>query len=155
MAQRGQARTFLFFRIFVPVAALAMTLPWTQLAQNSGPDEGLSSFVGTWRGICQDGNPFVILSCKVNGRDLTGDISLANMNGDNGQCTTVIDPPSPQHAMKISGVKVEGKTLSFQGSPKARFEMSLAGAQTAKLKFLGTPVEDTPWQLTRSPDQSR
>jgi hypothetical protein len=105
-----------------------MAFPWTQLAQNSGPDEALSSFAGTWRGICHDGNPFVILSLKVSGTNLTGDISMANMNGDNGQSTTVIDPPSPQHAMKISGVKVGGKTLSFEGSPKARFEMSLAGA---------------------------
>src|ERR1700735_111239 len=146
MAQRGQTKAFLFCRIFVPAVALAMAFPWTQAAQNSAPDEGLRSFAGTWRGLCQDGNPFVILSLKVNGRDLTGDISMAHMNGDNGQCTTVIDPPSPQHAMKISGVKVEGKTLSFQGSPRARFEVSLAGARTAKLKFLGTPVEDTPWQ---------
>jgi hypothetical protein len=67
--------------------------------------------------------------------NLVGDISMTNMNGDNGQCATVIDP------------------LSFEGSPKAWFEMSLADAQTAKLKFLGTPVEDTPWQLTKSADQ--
>jgi hypothetical protein len=153
MAQRGQTRAFLFFRIFVPLAALVLAFPWTQLAQNSGADEALSSFAGVWRGTCQDGNPFVILSIKVTGRDLTGDISMANMNGDNGQCATVIDLPSPQHAMKISGAKLEGKTLSFQGSPKARFQMSLTGAQTAKLKFLGTRVEDTPWRLTRSADQ--
>ena len=109
----------------------------------------MTSFAGTWKGICQDGNPFVILSLKVSGRDLVGDISIANMHGDNGQCASVIDPPSPQHAMKISSAKLEGKTLSFDGSPNARFQMSLDGTQTAKLKFLGTPVEDTPWQITK------
>jgi hypothetical protein len=109
----------------------------------------LSSFAGTWTGICQDGNPFVILSFKVSGRELVGDIRIANMNGGSGQCATVVDPPSPQHAMKVTKTKLEGKTLSFQGSPTARFEMFLDGAADAKLKFLGTPVEDTPWQLTK------
>jgi hypothetical protein len=80
-----------------------------------------------------------------------GDISIANMHGENGQCETIIDAPSPQHAMKISAARVEGGILSFQGSEKARFEMSISGAQTAKLKFLNTPVEDKPWQLVKSP----
>jgi hypothetical protein len=144
---------FQFSRRLVPVAALAVTLPWTQLAQKNEADAGLSSFAGTWRGICQDGNPFVILSFKVTGSELVGDIRIANMSGDSGQCTRVVNPPSPQHAMKVTGARLEGKTLSFQGSPTAQFEMSLEGAAGARLKFLGTPVEDTPWQLTR--DQPR
>jgi hypothetical protein len=75
--------------------------------------------------------------------------------GSNGQCAKVNDPQSPQHTMKIDGAKVEGNIFSFQGSPTARFEMSLVDAQTARLKFLGTPVEDTPWQLVKSADPSR
>jgi hypothetical protein len=77
------------------------------------------------------------------------------MNGGNGQCAKVIDAPSPEHAMKIDAAKVEGNVFSFQGSPKARFEMSLVDAQTARLKFLGTPVEETPWELVKSADSSR
>jgi hypothetical protein len=146
---------FRFLRILVTIALLAAVIPWTLQAQNSGADEALTSFAGTWRGICRDGNPFVILSIKVSGRDLVGDISIANMQGGNGQCANVIDPPSPQHAMKINGAKVESNIFSFQGSPKARFEMSLVGAQTATLKFLGTPAEDTPWQLVKSADSSQ
>lgn len=98
-----------------------MALAQTQLAQTRGADEALSSVAWTWSGICQGGKPFVILSLKVSGKDLIGEIRIANMTGDNGQCASVIDPPSPQHAMKISGARVGGKTLSFQGSPNARF----------------------------------
>lgn len=144
----------LFFRILAMVALL--TAASTLLAQNSGARDTLSPFVGTWRGICQDGGPFVILTIKVSGRDLAGDISIANMQGGgNGQCAKVNDPPSPEHAMTIGGAKVEGNVFSFQGSPKARFEMSLVDAQTARLKFLGTPVEETPWELVKSADRSR
>ena len=140
----------LFFRLFVALVLLA-ALSWTIQAQKTGADVSLASFAGTWKGICQDGNPFVILSITVSGRDLMGDISIANMHGEDGQCEAIIDAPSPQHALKISGARVEGGILSFQGSEKARFEMSLSGAQTAKLKFLNTPVEDKPWQLLKSP----
>ena len=145
-------KTFLFF---VTVALLAAALPSTLRAQNSTTDQPLTDFAGTWRGICQDGNPFVILSIKVSGGALAGDISIANMQGGNGQCAKVTDPPSPEHAMKIDGAKVQGNIFSFQGSQKARFEMSLVGAQTARLKFLNTPVEDTPWQLVKSAEPAR
>jgi len=136
-------------------AAFLAALPLTLLAQSSAADQPLTDFAGTWRGICQDGNPFVILSVKVSGGTLAGDISIANMQGGNGQCATVTDPPSPEHAMKLDGAKVQGNVFSFQGSPKARFEMSLVGSQTARLKFLGTPVEDTPWELVKSGGSSR
>jgi len=141
------------FRIVVMAALL--TAANSLFAQNGGADGTLSSFAGTWRGICQDGNPFVILSIRVSGQDLVGDISIANMNGGNGQCAKVIDAPSPEHAMKIDVAKVEGNVFSFQGSPKARFEMSLVDAQSARLKFLGTPAEETPWRLVKSADPTR
>lgn len=144
-------KAFRFLRLPLAMALLAVALPWTLFAQNNGSDGSSASFAGTWKGICQDGNPFVILSITVSGKDLVGDISIANMHGENGQCETVTDAPSPQHAMKISSAKVEGSIFRFQGSEKARFEMSLLGAQTATLKFLNTPVEDKPWQLVKSP----
>jgi hypothetical protein len=142
------------FLLFVAAAILAM-LPLTLSVQSSAADQPLTDFAGTWKGICQDGNPFVILTIGVSGGALAGDISIANMQGGNGQCATVTDPPTAEHAMKIDGAKVQGNTLSFQGSPKARFEMSLVDTQTARLKFLGTPVEDTPWKLVKSGDSSK
>jgi hypothetical protein len=143
-------KAFRFFGLPATMALLVATLPWMLLAQNSGAD-GMASFAGAWKGICQDGHPFVLLSIRVSGNDLVGDISIANMHGENGQCETVTDAPSPQHAMKISSAKVEGGIFRFQGSEKARFEMSLMSGQTATLKFLNTPVEDKPWQLVKSP----
>jgi hypothetical protein len=115
----------------------------------------LSSFAGNWRGICQDGKPFVVLTLKVDGNDLVGDISIANMSGDNGQCVAVTDPPSPEHAMKISGATLAGPILSFRASSHAQFTMALDDAKTAKLRFLGTPVEDSPWRLTKTSGESR
>src|ERR1700730_6111840 len=60
--------------------------------------------------------------------------------------------PAPNTRMKISGAKVAGNILSFRGSEKAQFEMSLSGGQTARLKLLNTPGE--PWQLVKSADPS-
>jgi hypothetical protein len=62
MAQRGWTNAFRFFRKLITVAAMALALPGTQLAQKGDAEGTLSSFSGTWTGICQDGNPFVILS---------------------------------------------------------------------------------------------
>ena len=127
-----------------------MAFPWTQSAQDRKSDESLRSFSGKWTGTCQDGNLFVILNLKLNDRDLVGDISIANMHGDNGQCAAVIDPPTPEHATKISNAKMEGKMLSFQASSHAHFTMSLDNPQKAQLRFLGTPVENSPWQVIRT-----
>jgi hypothetical protein len=75
----------------------------------------LSSFSGTLRGTCLDGNVFVILNLKVTEKDLAGDIVIANMNGDKGQCNTVIDPPGPAHAMKITGRAFGRQDAQFPG----------------------------------------
>ncbi len=144
-------KAFGFFRLPATMALLVVALPWALLAQNGRADGSLASFAGTWKGICQDGHPFVILSISVSGNDLVGEISIANMHGENGQCETVTDAPSPEHAMKISSAKVEGGIFRFQGSEKARFEMSVMGAQAATLKFLNPSVEEKPWQLVKSP----
>jgi hypothetical protein len=137
------------------IAALVVAFPGAQLAHSGESSESPSAFEGTWKGICGDGKPFVILSPQASGKELAGDVSIANMNGEEGQCSAVLDPPSPEHAMKIRRARIEGKILSFQGSPNARFEMSLENAQSARLKLLGTPVEDNPWRLAKSADGSR
>ena len=86
-------KTFLFF---LAVATLA-ALPSTLLAQNSTAVQPLNDFAGTWRGICQDGNPFVILSIKVSGG--AGYISIANMQGGamaSAPRLSILPPPSTQ-----------------------------------------------------------
>src|SRR5579864_744076 len=105
--QEDDMKTFL---LFVTAAILAM-LPLTLLVQSGAADQSLTDFAGTWRGICQDGNPFVILTIRVNGGILAGDISIANMQGGNGQCATVTDAPTAEHAMKIDGAKCKATFL--------------------------------------------
>lgn len=46
--------------------------------------------------------------------------------------------------------QLRGTVLAFKGSQRAEFEMTLVGTEGARLKFLGTPVEDKPWELKRA-----
>jgi hypothetical protein len=141
-------RTFLIATAFV---GLRILCPEQQLAQEKmGQVENLRPFAGMWKGICEDGNPFVVLTLKISEGELIGEISLANMKGEDGQCAHVVNPPSPEHAKKIDGAKVRNKTFSFSGSSSMQFEMSLDGTQGARLRLLGTPVEDTPWRLRKA-----
>jgi hypothetical protein len=114
---------------------------------------GLKPFAGTWKGICADGKEFVVLSLRVDdGGMLAGEISLANFTGEEGQCGKVVNPPSPQYAKKIAAASIENKVVSFRTASSMEFEMALEDAQAAKVRFLGTPVEDRPWRLARSAD---
>jgi hypothetical protein len=126
-------------------------LPTRQIAQERGRDgTSLTSFLGTWKGVCADGKEFVVLTLNQSGTDIGGTVSLANMQGEDGQCATVVDPPSGEHAMKVRDAQLRGTVLAFKGSQHAGFEMSLAGTEGVRLKFLGTPVEDKPWELKRA-----
>jgi len=130
--------------------AVFFVQPARQLAQESRRDDSsLRSFVGTWKGVCADGKEFVVLTLNQNGAGIEGTVSLANMQGEGGQCATVVNPPSEEHAMKVSDAQLRGTALAFKGSPRAEFEMTIAGSEGARLKFLGTPVEDKPWELKR------
>jgi hypothetical protein len=127
--------------------------PLSQMAQERGRDRApvrVSSFVGTWKGVCADGKEFVILTLNQNGADIGGTVSIANIRGEAGQCATVVNPPSPEHAMKISDAQVQGTVLAFKASQRAEFQMTLVGAESALLKFLGTPLEDKPWELKKA-----
>lgn len=129
------------------LAGYLLMQPQIQMAQDRSQE---SAFAGSWKGVCADRKPFVLLTVRVTGSDVTGTISLANMKGDEGQCEMVVDLPSPDQAMKITDAQLKAKVLVFKGSGRMQFEMSLVGADGAQLKFLGTPVENNPWKLTRS-----
>jgi hypothetical protein len=144
------------FLIAIASIGLLIFRPVQQLAQErTAQVEDMKPFAGTWKGICEDGSPFILLTLKVSEGSLVGEISLANMKGEDGQCAHVINPPSPEHAKKIGGPKVKNKTLSFSGSSSMQFEMSLDGTLGAKLRLLGTPVENRPWRLRKAADQLR
>jgi len=139
-------------------AACCLSLLSLGLLAQSGArqaqDKGLRNtsferFVGTWKGLCEDDKEFVVLILKQAGTDIAGTISLGNFGGPEGQCTTVNDPPSEEHAMRVTDAQLKGAVLAFKGKQGTRFEMGVVDAQRARLKFLGTPVEDNPWELKR------
>lgn len=139
---------------FSPLPVLLMFVlvqPTLQRAQEKGRDNAaLKQFAGAWKGVCADGKEFVVLSLHLSRSDIVGTISLANMKGQDGQCDAVVNPPSPDHAMKISDAQLKGNALAFRGSQRAAFEMTVVGTESARLKFVDTPVENNPWQLTRA-----
>jgi hypothetical protein len=123
--------------------------PALQVAQQSDGSASTTPFVGTWKGTCADGAEFLVLKLSQSGNEVAGTVSIANMNGGEGQCEAVIDPPADEHAMKIHDVQLQAKTLAFKGSGRTAFEMSVVSDEEARLKLLGTPVENHPWKLKR------
>jgi hypothetical protein len=134
---------------FLGLAALLLQ-PALNVAQQSEGSASLKSFVGTWKGTCADGAEFIVLKLSQSGNEMAGTVSIANMNGPNGNCAAVIDPPTEEHAMKIHDAQLREKALAFKGAGQTAFEMSLGGDDEATLKFLGTPVESNPWKLKRT-----
>jgi hypothetical protein len=111
-----------------------------------------AEFVGTWKGICGDQKPFVIVTLREEKGQIVGTVSIGNMHGNvDGGCEEVVDDPTPEHAQQIHDAKVEGSTLSFGWGTKVgrQFEMKLVGSKEADLKFFGTPAENNPWKLIR------
>jgi hypothetical protein len=122
-----------------------------QRQSDSGDQGALRPFLGTWKGVCADGKAFVIVTLAQEGGSLEGSVRLANMRGgDDGQCTTVVDPPSDKHSLSVTDAKLTGPTLTFKGSKRMEFEMTVQGSETARLKFIGTASEDNPWELKRA-----
>ncbi|MBX9603886.1 MAG: hypothetical protein K2X35_22960 [Bryobacteraceae bacterium] len=137
--------------VFLGLSCVAL-LP-SQERPSSGAGSGsFRPFVGTWKGVCADGKDFVILTfTQVEGAGLEGTVRLANMRGgDDGDCATVVDPPSEKHALTVTDTKLSGSTLTFKGSKRMEFEMSVQTADNARLKFIGTASEDNPWKLKRT-----
>lgn len=137
----------LLFIVGVIAFLLQSALHFAQQAEGGA---SLKSFVGTWNGTCADGAEFLVLKLSQNGNEMAGTVSIANMNGANGRCAAVIDPPAEEHAMKIHDAHLREKALAFKGAGQTAFEMSVVSDDEATLKFLGTPVENNPWKLKRS-----
>jgi hypothetical protein len=139
--------------LLVFLALSCVTLLPSQQRPSTGAGSGsVGPFVGTWKGVCADGKDFVILTfTQVEGASLEGTIRLANMRGgDDGACATVVDPPSEKHALTFTDTKLSGLTITFKGSTRTEFEMSVQTADNARLKFIGTASGDNPWKLERT-----
>ena len=136
--------------LFVLGVTAFLLHPALHVAQQAEGSTSLKSFVGTWKATCADGAEFLVLKLIQSGNGMAGTVSIANMNGANGRCAAVIDPPTEEHAMKIHDAQLREKALAFKGAGQTAFEMSVVGDDEATLKFLGTPVENNPWKLKRS-----
>jgi hypothetical protein len=127
-------------------------LRWALASPQEAEPNKHSKFVGTWKGICEDKKPFVVVILHEEKGIIVGTVSIANMHGNvDGGCEEVVDPPTPEHAQEIHDAKVDGLTLSFGWGKKVghQFQMSLVGDREAELKFFGTPVENNPWKLVK------
>jgi hypothetical protein len=140
-------------RISLPVfLAFSCVTPLLSQAERRDTGGSVKRFVGTWKGVCADGKDFVVLTLtQTGGASLEGSIRLANMRGgDDGACATVVDPPSERHALTVTDAKLNGSILTFRGSKRMEFEMSVEAGDNAALKFIGTASEDNPWKLKRT-----
>lgn len=135
-----------------PLLLLQIGLP----SALANPDDSFARFAGTWKGTCQDGRTFVVLTLQVNQSHLNGTVSIGNMHGDEeGACLAVTAPPAPEHAQQISHAAVANGVLSFNGSQRPDgssnlFELRQTEAGKADLKLLKTPVEEHPWPLVKA-----
>jgi hypothetical protein len=122
----------------------------------ANPNDSLSKFAGSWKGTCQDGRTFVVLTLQLNQDQLNGTVSIGNMHGDDeGGCMLVTAPPAPDHAQTISHAAVANGVLSFNGSQRpdgsfTHFELKQTDQSKADLKLLNTPVEKHPWLLVKA-----
>lgn len=148
LESRGVMRIVLLVLLTVSCA-----LPLAPQGQqgSSTNDGALKAFLGTWKGACGDGKDFVVVTfTQLEGGSLGGSVQLANMRGgDDGQCATVVDPPSDKHALTITDAKLGGSELTFRGAKRMEFAMSLQKGNDARLRFIGTASEDNPWKLKR------
>ena len=122
--------------LFLGVTALLLH-PTLQVAQQAEGSASLKPFVGIWKGTCVDGAEYVVLKLSQGGNEMAGTVSIANMNGPNGKCASVIDPPTDEHAMKIHDVQLREKALMFKGAGKTAFEMSVVGDDEADAQVSG------------------
>jgi hypothetical protein len=145
------AKTFAtWFSLCLPIACLFAQSPQQPVPDRNSGGASLARFAGAWKGVCADGKEFVVLTLKEGGSGIGGTISLGNFQGQEGQCASVVNPPSDEHAMQVTDAHLQGAVLAFKGASGSQFEMTVAGADGARLKFLGTPVENNPWDLKRA-----
>lgn len=112
-------------------------------------------FAGTWEGGCQDGATSIVIVLRAAGSQLKGRVSIGNMQGDhNGAWVSVLAPPAPEHAHKITEAIVKQNIRSSNGSQRpngtfAQFELSQTESNKAQHQLLDTPVEGHSRQLVR------
>ena len=128
------------------------TLP----AQTNAPNSvNRSSFAGTWRGLCDDGKPFVLPTLSPTSNQIEGTISLGNLKFgsstvSNSNSCTVANPADAAHSTTIKNATLDGNKLTFEYFRGQQIEVDLTHQGTAKLRFLGTPYEETSFVINKT-----
>ena len=121
----------------------------------SCPSNGGAPFAGMWKGVCQDGKAFILLTLRSTSNEIEGTISLGNVSlgdspGNKGGTCTVTDPASRDHSTSIKDAVVDGQKLTFESSRGPQVEIILTSRDTAKLRFPGTPMEDASFAIHKT-----
>jgi hypothetical protein len=109
---------------------------------------------GEWVGMCQDGRPFVSVSLRQAVSGYSGTMSLGNVKitsqpGNPVGACTVNDPPSAEHAMKITNTVLRDGVLTFDSEHGQEYEMKRTGGDSAELRFVGTNRDESWFGLRR------
>jgi hypothetical protein len=88
----------------VTLAFLSCTLAFVGARAAIGAPEGAernkeSTFVGTWKGICEDKKPFVIVVLHEEKGQIGGTVSIGNMHGNVDGCAQTFDSSHQFHAV--------------------------------------------------------
>jgi hypothetical protein len=122
--------------LLICVLLIAVLGPLLQAQTDaSGLSNAGAPFAGRWKGVCQDGKAFVLLTLRATSNQIEGTISLGNVNLGNsagnksGTCTAT-DPASRDHSTSIKDAVVDGQKLTFQSSRGLQVEIILTGRDT-------------------------
>jgi hypothetical protein len=121
----------------------------------SGPSNAGAAFTGMWKGVCQDGKAFILLTLRSTSNEIEGTISLGNVSfaepaGNKGGSCTATDPASRDHSMSIKDAVVDGQKLTFAASRGPQVEIILTSRDTANLRFPGIPMEEASFEIHKA-----
>jgi hypothetical protein len=134
------------------IGLLAPTLRAQSDASSSAKNR--AKFVGMWKGVCQDGKPFALLTLRSASNRIEGTISLGNTVfgeplGKSGTCT-VTDPANQEHSKAIKNAVIEDQKLTFETSSGQQVEMILATDNTARLEVMDSPMQDAVFEVHKT-----
>ena len=135
------------------VLFVAISAPLLQAQSDaSGTSGARAAFSGMWKGVCQDGKTFILLTLRSTSNEIDGTVSLGNVAlgdsaGSKGGTCTSTDPASRDHSMSIKDAVVHGQKLTFECSRGPQVEMILTSRDTAMLRFPGTPMENASFEI--------
>lgn len=135
------------------VLLVAISSPLLQAQSDAlSPTDARAAFSGMWKRVCQDGKAFILLTLRPTSNEIDGTISLGNVDlgnsaGNKGGTCTATDPASRDHSMSIKDTVVDGQKLTFDSSRGPQVEMILTSRDTARLRFPGTPMENTSFEI--------